>query len=484
MKKRHFLMLAAAILAISCQKDPADSVQKTETLSIDVPELSISGYNAIPDGTQFAVYLTLEGQTAPAATKATITAGTMQIALSEAVEEGTKYEVLAVSPYAQNDDPASYGVTIDGSAAVLFGKASGVAGSEAKIEFNTLSTFVKVLVTNNSSKDLTVSELKLSAQENLAGSFSFDATAAAPELVAASASKEVSCSPAITVAPGKAEEIVLALKPFAAETVVVEINGKAQHIFWDDVFLPGKLSELEYIAEDTKVYLCGDALDCGWNFSEDFTMTLVEEGVYTWTGDIATGGPHDGGKYLFAAVNTTWEAGSFICPVADGNYVLSFAECTGVLNFNETAESKKNWKFVISGNYTITLDLNAATFTVKLNSITESDAINDVTSVDIRGDFNGWNPSEGYILSVSASDANVWEAEVKLVKDNGFAIVVNGSIWCQCMPSAGDTYIPEEGMKDNIYSHQGGGVWRSSIDATYKISFNIKTRLVSFEKVQ
>lgn len=421
--------------------------------------------------------------------------------LAEAVEDGKEYEWIAAYPYTAGAELSAYPVELDGTAAPLFGKVTAAASKTAapEIAMTSLAAYAKINVKNSTSAKLEVSSLTLMAPESekIAGKFTTDLTAAAPVLKAVDAGNVVNSTEKLEIAAGETAEVVLAVAPvtFAAGTSLTVKVGENEHkvaLEAETVLAAGKVTELAAVEEKpVEVYLCGDAFVCGWDFSDECKLTPSESNpkILSWTGDVA------GNKQFFASFVKSWD-GTFITPEITGQenedaYYIVKTEMEGNLVFDRTAETKKHWKFEVGGNYTFTVNLETNTFSIKMNSCAAYEAIPAPSKASLRGEASGsWDEHEGYIMTQSSTDANVFTWEGNLVTGKGgdgklFALCVvctgsDGDHWCQTFGEVGQAFVPETGsLSGYLYSKTGGDVFRIQKDGTYSIVFNAATRQIS-----
>lgn len=137
------------------------------------------------------------------------------------------------------------------------GKAKAVAASAApEIAMQHLTSLVEVVVTNASAAPLTVSEIKLVAEEAIVGVFNVDVTKDAPSYSAVAADK-VSSTATLNVtgakelATGASAKYYFALKPFTAKTgtnLIISVNGieRILEMTKDVTFTAGLKKEIKF----------------------------------------------------------------------------------------------------------------------------------------------------------------------------------------------------------------------------------------------
>lgn len=488
----------AAVAAASCNKD--NQPAEPETISGDFSVKATIADASWAENASLALYHSA-GDVVISDGEFKLSGGVFKGNLAEAVEDGKEYEWIAVSPYSAGAELSAYPLELDGTAAPLFGKVTAAASKTAapEIAMTSLAAYAKINVKNSTSAKLEVSSLTLTTPESekIAGKFTTDLTAAAPVLKVVDAGNVVNSTEKLEIAAGEAAEVVLAVAPvtFAAGTSLTVKVGENEYkvaLEGETVLAAGKVTELATVEEKpVEVYLCGDAFVCGWDFSDECKLTPSEANpkVLSWTGDVA------GNKQFFASFAKSWE-GTFITPEITGQenedaYYIVKTEMEGNLVFDRTAETKKHWKFEVGGNYTFTVNLETNTFSMKMNSCAAYEAIPAPSKASLRGEASGsWDEHEGYIMTQSSTDANVFTWEGNLVTGKGgdgklFALCVvctgsDGDHWCQTFGEVGQAFVPETGsLSGYLYSKTGGDVFRIQKDGTYSIVFNAATRQIS-----
>lgn len=491
-------MAFAAVAAASCNKD--NQPAGPETISGDFSVKATIADASWAENASLALYHSV-GDALVSDGEFKLSGDVFKGSLAEAIEDGKKYEWIAVSPYAAGAELSAYPVELDGTAVPLFGKVTATASktSAPEIAMTSLAAYAKINVKNSTSAKLEVSSLTLMAPESekIAGKFTTDLTAAAPVLKAVDAGNVVNSTEKLEIAAGETAEVVLAVAPvtFAAGTSLTVKVGENEHkvaLEAETVLAAGKVTELAAVEEKpVEVYLCGDAFVCGWDFSDECKLTPSESNpkILSWTGDVA------GNKQFFASFVKSWD-GTFITPEITGQenedaYYIVKTEMEGNLVFDRTAETKKHWKFEVGGNYTFTVNLETNTFSIKMNSCAAYEAIPAPSKASLRGEASGsWDEHEGYIMTQSSTDANVFTWEGNLVTGKGgdgklFALCVvctgsDGDHWCQTFGEVGQAFVPETGsLSGYLYSKTGGDVFRIQKDGTYSIVFNAATRQIS-----
>lgn len=491
-------MAFAAVAAASCNKD--NQPAGPETISGDFSVKATIADASWAENASLALYHSV-GDAVVSDGEFKLSGDVFKGSLAEAIEDGKKYEWIAVSPYAAGAELSAYPVELDGTAVPLFGKVTATASktSAPEIAMTSLAAYAKINVKNSTSAKLEVSSLTLMAPESekIAGKFTTDLTAAAPVLKAVDAGNVVNSTEKLEIAAGETAEVVLAVAPvtFAAGTSLTVKVGENEHkvaLEAETVLAAGKVTELAAVEEKpVEVYLCGDAFVCGWDFSDECKLTPSESNpkILSWTGDVA------GNKQFFASFVKSWD-GTFITPEITGQenedaYYIVKTEMEGNLVFDRTAETKKHWKFEVGGNYTFTVNLETNTFSIKMNSCAAYEAIPAPSKASLRGEASGsWDEHEGYIMTQSSTDANVFTWEGNLVTGKGgdgklFALCVvctgsDGDHWCQTFGEVGQAFVPETGsLSGYLYSKTGGDVFRIQKDGTYSIVFNAATRQIS-----
>lgn len=491
-------MALAAVAAVSCNKD--NQPAGPETISGDFSVKATIADASWNENSSIALFHSV-GDAVISDGEFKLSGDVFKGNLVEAVEDGKEYEWVAAYPYSAGAELSAYPVTLDGTAAPLFGKVKAAASKIAapEISMTSLAAYAKVNVKNSTTAAIEVSSVTLTAPESekIAGKFTTDLTAAAPVLKAVDAGNVVNSAEKFEIAAGETAEVVLAVAPvtFAAGTELAVKVGENEYnvaLEAETVLAAGKVTELATVEEKpVEVYICGDAFVCGWDFSDECKLTPSETNpkILSWTGDVA------GNKQFFASFVKSWD-GTFITPEIIGQenedaYYIVKTEMEGNLNFERTAENKKHWKFEVGGNYTFTVNLETNTFSIKMNSCAAYEAIPSPSKATLRGEASGsWDEHEGYIMTQSSEDSNVFTWEGNLVTGKGgdgnlFALCVvctgtDGDHWCQTFGEVGQAFVPEIGsLSGYLYSKQGGDVFRIQKNGTYSIVFNAATRQIS-----
>ena len=190
------------------------------------------------------------------------------------LEDGASYDWFVVYPYnaattapgkalvnvasavqtQTGDDNLAH---IAGANYPVCGKAKAVAASASpEIAMQHLTSLVEVVVTNASAAPLTVSAIKLVADEAIVGEFSVDITKDAPSYTASAADK-VSSTATLNVtgakelATGASAKYYFAVKPFTAKngsTLTISVNGieRILEMTKDVTFTAGLKKEIKF----------------------------------------------------------------------------------------------------------------------------------------------------------------------------------------------------------------------------------------------
>lgn len=120
-----------------------------------------------------------------------------------------------------------------------------------------------------------------------------------------------------------------------------------------------------------EIYMLGMVPD-KWSANEGLAL-IGDNGVFTWTGDINYGGEDK--QFKFALGRGDWNQVCYIVPTEATNSVFQIEPGSYGYQVSEEYEGGKllDWFWGIkpgqSGNYTITVDLNAKTVTLALNKL-------------------------------------------------------------------------------------------------------------------
>ena len=258
------------------------------------------------------------------------------------------YDWYAIYPYNKNiSTPANTGtngwVTVGGTTQTqegndskahlcntvcpLYGVATGVASNVAPtVKMNHLASIIEVNVTNNSGKELTISNISFTGSEDIVGTY-FINFVESPVAYKASGEKYVSTTASLTVsngaaiANGSSAKFYIAVKPFtatSAQKLSLSVNGYSKEIphTKDVSFTAGKIKKINFNFDK----VVRDYVTIPW--TENFSGNL---GIYslvnskTYESDNYAGGT---APELLVAKNN----GSFSAKVkaSAGNYVLTF----------------------------------------------------------------------------------------------------------------------------------------------------------------
>lgn len=188
------------------------------------------------------------------------------------------YDWYAIYPYNKNiSTPANTGtngwVTVGGTTQTqegndskahlcntvcpLYGVATGVASNVAPtVKMNHLASIIEVNVTNNSGKELTISNISFTGSEDIVGTY-FINFVETPVAYKASNEKYVSNTASLSVsngapiANGSSAKFYIAVKPFTAtstQTLKLSVNGYEKEISHssDVTFTAGKIKKINF----------------------------------------------------------------------------------------------------------------------------------------------------------------------------------------------------------------------------------------------
>jgi len=137
----------------------------------------------------------------------------------------------------------------------LYAKVTGNSGSSpVSLTFKNALSVVKVTVTNNTSKPVSITEVSMTAQESIVGSYYFDFSGSDP-VFTASGSSYVSNTAKLNVVDGEAiavgasADFYLAIKPFtntAGNSITISVNGTEKTNTSAATFAPGKIKTVNF----------------------------------------------------------------------------------------------------------------------------------------------------------------------------------------------------------------------------------------------
>ena len=265
--------------------------------------------------------------------------------LSGALAAGSSYDWYAIYPYTSGiTTPAntSAGAMIVGSAASgvqtqngadashiaganypLAGKAADVAyDATPSLSMKQLTTLMKVVVTNGTSDAITVTSVKLTAPEDIIGSYYINfADPSAPVFTSAgsvSQTATLSVSGAPSIAAGSSAAFYLATKPFTAaagSTLSLSVtadNGEQvieMAISGNVVFAPGKMNTLNFTYEKAAAPVDPYKLVAVGGKVNDCTEFFVFNDKYLITRNATSGNVT---KYTYDASTCSFDAGVVI----------------------------------------------------------------------------------------------------------------------------------------------------------------------------
>lgn len=177
-----------------------------------------------------------------------------------------------------------------GDACPLYGVAAGVASNVApKVEMKHLASIIEVNVTNNSGKELTVSNIAFTGSEDIVGTY-FINFVKTPVIYKASGANYVSTTASLTVsngdaiANGSSAKFYIAVKPFTAtaeQTLNLSVNGYSKDIphSGNVTFTAGKIKKVNFDFDKVQTTYT-------WGLSVDSTTEATEAKI-AWTNDVA-----------------------------------------------------------------------------------------------------------------------------------------------------------------------------------------------------
>ncbi|REG94780.1 putative secreted protein (Por secretion system target) [Flavobacterium aquicola] len=244
-----------------------------------------------------------------------------------------------------------------------------------------------------------------------------------------------------------------------------------------------KVVKIEKLNDFATLSITGDATSIGWD-PKGLPMDhdLDQPNIFTWTGKLTASDGTSQGRFKFHSGSNNWCDDTWMyASVADqslsANTYQIFPGCTGPDNKWKVKEGE-------TGTYKITIDVAAKTINIK-RIITSMAIVGDAASI-------GWDP-KGLPMQQSGDNLNVFTWTGKLAAANGstegklkFHSGSNGlcdDIWLyaatdnQSISHTDFTIAEGCSSADNKWKLQAGET------GTYKVTVDVETKKVSFQKV-
>ncbi|MGM9790955.1 MAG: hypothetical protein ACI3Y4_00965 [Candidatus Cryptobacteroides sp.] len=315
----------------------------------------------------------------------------------------------------------------------LYGVVKSVASNVAPtVEMNHLTSIIEVNVTNNSGKDLTVTDVAFTGSEDIVGTYYIN-FAGTPVVYAGSGVDYVSNTASLTVESGEAiangssAKFYIAVKPFTAtaeQTLSLSVNGYSKDITHsgDVTFTAGKIKKIKFNYDKTTV---DNTVTFDFSNPESLGITKPSSGQATnITSDIVkedvTISTTDG-SYATRVWNSSGtcdlrvysSGGSLTFSVPEGTVITkivftgtAFSAITpsvGTINNGTWTGSNQSVKLTA----TSTLKISTATVTYSLGKAKTSIIADDITNISARGESAGEltysieNPIDGTVISAT-----------------------------------------------------------------------------------
>lgn len=278
-----WLMLAVTSLFAGCEKigkndDMAGRTTVTVTVSpTDTRTVNNGMKTQWAEGDEISVFQTISGGSSFKNNKFTVTdvdGGVFSGSVSGTIDASKSYDWYAVYPYiASIPSPANKGSNgyisvganiqmqkgpdsrahLAGSKMSAWARANGVFGSsKVSLAMHQFASVIAVKVTNLTDKPVSISNVNITADKNIAGTYFADITGESPVLVPSGEGyvyKSVSLNVSDAVLPaGASGRFYVAVTPFTASSLDVTVNGLGKTLsFGKDVeFLPGHIKTLSF----------------------------------------------------------------------------------------------------------------------------------------------------------------------------------------------------------------------------------------------
>lgn len=228
------------------------------------------------------------------------------------------------------------------------------------------------------------------------------------------------------------------------------------------------LSAAEIPAGVDNLYLVGEASPSGWDLAAAPEFAKGEESSFTWTGHLGTG------QFKMTVSRSNWDA--LVSAVQD-NYGVEYNAPMAVAYNPESGNQDWKWYNNVEGEYTLTVDLKAATLTV-------SPVISDeITALYIVGSASpaGWDRGAAPELTDAGNGVFTWEGELKA---GDFKFVTSRLSWNSLCAVQPDTPVTLGAPMTADFNAEGGDKdykWVIAEDGEYTLSVNVgaKTLLVT-----
>ena len=122
----------------------------------------------------------------------------------------------------------------------------------------------------------------------------------------------------------------------------------------------------------TQLYMVGSATTAGWDNAAALPMTMGDEGVFTWTGDLTADG-----EFKFLNQQGNWS--KTINPVDADTYFVEGTEYS--LGYRPLEASPNDYKFKVTtaGSYTVSVNLNTMKAVIQVSTGVENGKTIDIS---------------------------------------------------------------------------------------------------------
>ena len=124
----------------------------------------------------------------------------------------------------------------------------------------------------------------------------------------------------------------------------------------------------------TQLYMVGSATTASWDNAAALPMTMGEEGIFTWTGDLTADG-----EFKFLNQQGSWN--KTINPVDADTYFVEGTEYS--LGYRPLEASPNDFKFKVTtaGSYTVSVNLNTMKAVIQLSTGVENENAVDISKM-------------------------------------------------------------------------------------------------------
>lgn len=229
-----------------------------------------------------------------------------------------------------------------------------------------------------------------------------------------------------------------------------------------------------YAQDAENIFITGDATDFGWSFSNPEASRVVSQGndIYKWSGNLKSGG-----RFRFLTTQkwypTYTTAASSHQNVSEGTYDITY-DVTG-------RSGEPSFRVSISGEYTITLDLNAMTMQMTLDK--KSDEPMHIYIVGV-GCPAGWSTGEAIELDRLENGHYTWTGDLSKREDGRFRFITSRN-WYPTYTTAepGHQYVREGQYALAYYETgvNGDPSFKVELPGNYTIDLDIDNMIMTIK---